>query len=196
MGWQRVRHKWVTFTIYLRELSAKAPLGYCRRDPFTVYECGIDSFGPFIVVGAGNGTPLQYSCLENPMDGGAWWAAVHGVVKSRTRLKRLSSSSSSCWILCFVSVPWYRHVFLLEGKCLLNVLIHALPCPPQPPPHRHVTWYCGDMVCCGVVWYAMVWGCVECCQMRGIRYPWPESSTVIQLQAVLEQFGLSRELPV
>ena len=34
----------------------------------------------------GNGTPLQYSCLENPMDGGAWWAAVHGVVKSQTRL--------------------------------------------------------------------------------------------------------------
>ena len=34
----------------------------------------------------GNGTPLQYSCLENPMDGGAWWAAIHGVTKSRTRL--------------------------------------------------------------------------------------------------------------
>jgi len=34
----------------------------------------------------GNGTPLQYYCLENPMDGGAWWAAVHGVVKSRTLL--------------------------------------------------------------------------------------------------------------
>ena len=33
----------------------------------------------------GNGNPLQYSCLENPMDGGAWWAAVHGVVKSQTR---------------------------------------------------------------------------------------------------------------
>ena len=41
------------------------------------------------------GTPLQYSCLENPLDGGAWWAAVHGVAQSRTRLKRLSSSSSS-----------------------------------------------------------------------------------------------------
>ena len=38
------------------------------------------------LVGEGNGTPLQYSCLENPMDGGAWWAAVHGVAKSRTRL--------------------------------------------------------------------------------------------------------------
>ena len=36
--------------------------------------------------GEGNGTPLQYSCLENPMGGGAWWAAVHGVTKSRTRL--------------------------------------------------------------------------------------------------------------
>ena len=36
--------------------------------------------------GEGKGTPLQYSCLENPMDGGAWWAAIHGVVKSRTRL--------------------------------------------------------------------------------------------------------------
>ena len=45
-------------------------------------------------VGEGNGTPLQYSCLENPMDRGAWWAAVYGVAQSRTRLKRLSSSSS------------------------------------------------------------------------------------------------------
>ena len=45
--------------------------------------------------GEGNGTPLQYSCLENPMDGGAWRAAVYGVAQSRTRLKRLSSSSSS-----------------------------------------------------------------------------------------------------
>ena len=36
--------------------------------------------------GEGNGTPLQYSCLENPMDGGAWWAAVHGVTKSQTQL--------------------------------------------------------------------------------------------------------------
>ena len=43
----------------------------------------------------GNGTPLQYSCPENPRDGGAWQAAVYGVAQNRTRLKRLSSSSSS-----------------------------------------------------------------------------------------------------
>ena len=43
----------------------------------------------------GNGNPLQCSCLENPRNRGAWWAAVYGVAQSRTRLKRLSSSSSS-----------------------------------------------------------------------------------------------------
>ena len=46
-------------------------------------------------IGEGNGNPLQCSCLENPRDGGAWWAAVYGVAQSRTWLKRLSSSSSS-----------------------------------------------------------------------------------------------------
>ena len=46
-------------------------------------------------IGEGNGNPLQCSCLENPRDGDAWWAAVYGVAQSRTRLKRLSSSSSS-----------------------------------------------------------------------------------------------------
>ena len=45
-------------------------------------------------IGEGNGNPLQCSCLENPRDGGAWLAAVYGVAQSRTRLKRLSSSSS------------------------------------------------------------------------------------------------------
>ena len=46
-------------------------------------------------IGEGNGNPLQCSCLENPRDGGAWWAAISGVAQSWPRLKRLSSSSSS-----------------------------------------------------------------------------------------------------
>ena len=46
--------------------------------------------------GEGNGNPLQCSCLENPRDRGAWWAAVYGIAQSQTRLKRLSSSSSIC----------------------------------------------------------------------------------------------------
>ena len=45
-------------------------------------------------IGEGNGNPLQYSCLENPRDRGAWWAAIYGVAQSQTRLKWLSSSSS------------------------------------------------------------------------------------------------------
>ena len=60
-------------------------------------------------IGEENGNPLQCSCLENPRDGGAWWAAVYGVAQSWTRLKQLSSSSSmsieflmpsNCIILC------------------------------------------------------------------------------------------------
>ena len=50
---------------------------------------------PLSCIGEGNGNTLQNSCLENPRDGGAWWAAVYGVTKSQTWLKGLSSSSSS-----------------------------------------------------------------------------------------------------
>ena len=52
-------------------------------------------------VGEGNGNPLQYSCLENPKDGGAWWAAVYGVAQSQTRMKQRSSSSIKC--ICSIS---------------------------------------------------------------------------------------------
>ena len=48
-------------------------------------------------IGEGNGNPLQCSCLENPRDGGTWWATVSGVAQSWTRLKRLSSSSRHAW---------------------------------------------------------------------------------------------------
>ena len=73
--------------------------------PWTEEPGGLQSMGSHRVgcdwmtslsrTGEGNGSPLQCSCLENPRDGGAWWAAVYGVAQSRTRLKRLSSSSSS-----------------------------------------------------------------------------------------------------
>ena len=57
-----------------------------------------------LCIGEGNGNPLQCSCLENPRDGGAWWAAVYWVAQSRTRLKRLSSSSSTTWETCASSL--------------------------------------------------------------------------------------------
>ena len=50
-------------------------------------------------IGEGNGNPLQCSCLENPRDGGPWWAAVYGVAQSRTWLKWLSSSSATEYII-------------------------------------------------------------------------------------------------
>ena len=55
-------------------------------------------------IGEGNGNPLQCSCLENPRDREAWWAAGCGVAQSRTRLKRLSSSSSSMYIVCIICI--------------------------------------------------------------------------------------------
>ena len=60
-------------------------------------------------IGEGNGNPLQCSCLENPWDGRAWWAAIYGVAQSRTRLKRLSSSSSSrtCITSCITCITSY-----------------------------------------------------------------------------------------
>ena len=56
--------------------------------------------------GEGNGSPLQCSCLENPRDGGAWWAAVYGVSQSQTRLKRLSSSNSSKIYIFIIHLLW------------------------------------------------------------------------------------------
>ena len=62
--------------------------------------------------GGGNGNPLQCSCLENPRDGGAWWAAIYGVAQSRTRLKWLSSSSSR--LNCFQSQFCFKRSFSLS----------------------------------------------------------------------------------
>ena len=50
---------------------------------------------PLSCIGEGNGNPLQCSCLENPRDSGAWWAAIYGITQSQTQLNRLTSSSSS-----------------------------------------------------------------------------------------------------
>ena len=66
--------------------------------------------------GEGNGNPLQCSCLENPRDGGAWWAAIYGVAQSRTRLKRLSSSSSSGRSLVFIELINFSF-FSISGWC-------------------------------------------------------------------------------
>ena len=79
IGSQRVRHDWATL---MHSLNSN------------VYEIYYMHFS-LSCIREGNGNPLQFSCLENPRDRGAWWAAVHGDAQSQTRLKRLSSSSSS-----------------------------------------------------------------------------------------------------
>ena len=72
-------------------------------------------------IGEGNGNPLQCSCLENPRDGGAWWATVYGVAQSQTWLKWLSSSSiwsSFCWLkrTFHLIIPFFLSMTTLKKK--------------------------------------------------------------------------------
>ena len=92
------RRKWQPTPVLLpgkshrrRSLVGCSPWGHEELD--TTKRLHFDFSLSFI--GEGSGNPLQCSCLENPRDRGAWWAAVYGVTQSRTQLKRLSSSSSS-----------------------------------------------------------------------------------------------------
>ena len=71
------------------------------------------------LLGEGDGTPLQHSCLENPMDGGAWWAAVHGVAKSRTRLSDFT-------------FPFHFHALEKETATHSSVLAWRIPGTGEP----------------------------------------------------------------
>ena len=111
---------WVKVTLYLVPLKMVlkhwinvTPWGNCgsrtvRRLPFHF---------SLSCTGEGNSNPLQCSCLENPRDRGAWWAAVYGVAQSWTRLKRLSSSSSSS--VCIL-IPNSQFSLLLHVFPLIN----------------------------------------------------------------------------
>ena len=66
--------------------------------------------------GEGNGNPLQYSCLENPMGGGAWWATVHGVPKSRTRLSDLTNYRA------LKSMSWFKETL----ECFQTMLLYFI----------------------------------------------------------------------
>ena len=86
-------------------------------------------------IGEGNGNPLQCSCLENPRDGGAWWAAIYGVSQSRTWLKWLSSSSSLC----------YSHGTLFLCPCFKDSVPQgSRPCFSHSRSFSEQFCYCSD----------------------------------------------------
>ena len=71
-------------------------------------------------IGEGNGNPLQCSSLENPRDGGIWWAAIYGVTQSRTRLKRISSSSRYIYMYMILAMP------LVHNHHLINISLKIM----------------------------------------------------------------------
>ena len=101
----RTRLKWLSRTVYRRRQWHPTPVllsgkSHGQRSLEGCSPCGrwgsdttkrLHFCFSLSYIGEGNGNPLQCSCLENPRDGGAWWAAIYGVAQSRTRLKRLSN---------------------------------------------------------------------------------------------------------
>ena len=77
--------------------------------------------------GEGNGNPLGCSCLENPRDGGAWWAAVYGVTQSQTQLKRLSSSSSKDMKITRTRLKYDTDIKSIRKVTMVNILRNGTP---------------------------------------------------------------------
>ena len=84
--------------------------------------------------GEGNCNPLQYSCLENPMDRGAWWATIHGVAKSRTRLSDLGV----CVCVCAIYYNYYKILAISPHvvQYIIEPILHPIVCTSRFP-HLH-----------------------------------------------------------
>ena len=110
-----------------RSLVGCSPWG--RKESDTTERLHFHFYFSLSCIGEGNGNPLQCSCLENPRDGGAWWAAVYRVAQSQTRLKRLSSSSSS-----FTTTTTIKAILFLEhlGMGMREVLRGHLSLGAKP----------------------------------------------------------------
>ena len=138
IGLRRIRHDWVTsfsfFTfmhwrrkwqptpVFLpreswgwRSLVGYSPWGWEESDTTERLRFHFS----LSCTGEGNGNPLQCSCLENPGDGGAWWAAIYGVAQSWTRLIQLSSSSSRMGLITVLS-SW-SYCKDQRGSCMQSV---------------------------------------------------------------------------
>ena len=90
--------------------------------------------------GEGNGNPLQYSCLENPMEGGAWWATVHGVAKSRTQLSDFAFAFIHVLHVCMHFFhPVFFLFFLPHNRVVLYVSSPLLNVSQFPLPSEHRT---------------------------------------------------------
>ena len=126
--------------------------------------------------GEGNGTPLHYSCLEHPMDGGAWWAAVHGVAKSQTQL------SDFTFIFHF-------HAFEKEMAIHSTVLAWRIPGTGKPGglqsmgSHR-VRHDWSDLAAAATEPHGSLWPQVDECKQGRPGFCWSYMERICQLEAL------------
>ena len=150
--------------------------------------------GPINMLGEGSGDPLQYSCLENPMDGGAWWAAVHGVAKNRARLSDFTftfhfhalekemapHSSTLAWKL-----PWTEEPGRLQSTGSLRIgtteqlhFHYSLPCTGEGNGNP-LQCSCLENPRDGGAWWAAVYGVAQSqTQLKWLSSSSPTSSVL------------------
>ena len=111
---------YVYFIIYTAESKIHISSGPCN---LCIYI--------YIYSGEGNGNPLQYSCLENPMDRGTWWTTIHGVAQSRAQLKWLSSSS-----ILYISM-----IYIIDMQSILCYVLYTYNSKYSTVYMYHINWY-------------------------------------------------------
>ena len=173
MGSRRVRHDWVTSLSLLTfmhwrrkwqptpiflpgESQGRRSLVGCRLWGRTESDTTERLHFRFSLscIGERNDNPLQYSCLENPRDGGAWWAAVSGVAQSRTRLKWLSSSSRDTYFplnySCFLQTSCFP-------KYMLNCTLFYFICTVFRTESRNSRWLWPIFFSTISLWHSVSW---------------------------------------
>ena len=110
-------------------------------------------------IGEGNGNPLQCSCLENPRDGGAWWAAIYGVAQSWTRLKWLSVHMSEC-CKCVYLCELLMEEYISVSECV-SVCLEACPPASECVSTSSFVFTCTYEEMCVYMWHIWIVSCVS-----------------------------------
>ena len=144
-------------------------------------------------IGEGNGNPLQCSCLENPRDGGAWWAAIYGVTQNRTLLKWLSSSSITGMFYFLVKYlfPYPIRMSIIKKKnsytnaCWRHIVRYKIK------EQEYITWF--QFCSLGVMRYMHI-GDMYICRAEWLRMGLKSDCVNLHVSSTIHQLWNSRQV--